>query len=222
MSFAGGMATQRPVAEHWVKVTGSHLLEGYGLTECSPTVTLSPYNQSAYNGSIGLPAASTEVRLLDDAGEEVPFGEPGEMWVKGPQVMKGYFNRQDATDEVLQDGWLATGDIVTVDENGFFHIVDRKKDMIIVSGFNVYPNEIEEVLVMHDDILEAAAVAAPCEVTGEKVKVFLVSKSEKLNEQAVKDHCHIHLTKYKCPKEIVFMDDLPKSNVGKILRKELR
>jgi long-chain acyl-CoA synthetase len=222
MSFAGGMATQRPVAEHWVKVTGSHLLEGYGLTECSPTVTLSPYNQSAYNGSIGLPAASTEVRLLDDAGEEVPFGEPGEMWVKGPQVMKGYYNRQDATDEVLQDGWLATGDIVTVDENGFFHIVDRKKDMIIVSGFNVYPNEIEEVLVMHDDILEAAAVAAPCEVTGEKVKVFLVSKNEKLNEQAVKDHCHIHLTKYKCPKEIVFMDDLPKSNVGKILRKELR
>jgi len=222
MSFAGGMATQRPVAEHWVKVTGSHLLEGYGLTECSPTVTLSPYNQSAYNGSIGLPASSTEVKLLDDAGEEVSFGEPGEMWVKGPQVMKGYYNRQEATDEVLKDGWLATGDIVTVDEDGFFHIVDRKKDMIIVSGFNVYPNEIEEVLVMHDDILEAAAIAAPCEVTGEKVKVFLVSTNEKLSEQAIKDHCQIHLTKYKCPKEIVFMDDLPKSNVGKILRKELR
>ncbi|NQZ87949.1 MAG: AMP-binding protein [Saccharospirillaceae bacterium] len=222
ISFAGGMATQRPVAEHWVKVTGSHLLEGYGLTECSPTVTLTPFDQSEYNGSIGVPASSTDVKLLDDDGKEVPIGEPGEMWVKGPQVMSGYYNRPEATAEVLKDGWLATGDIATVDENGFFNIVDRKKDMIIVSGFNVYPNEIEEVLVMHDDILEAAAVAAPCDVTGEKVKVFIVSGNQNLSEQAIKDHCQIHLTKYKCPKEIVFMDDLPKSNVGKILRKELR
>ncbi|PCH95956.1 MAG: long-chain-fatty-acid--CoA ligase [Gammaproteobacteria bacterium] len=222
ISFAGGMATQRPVAEYWVKVTGSHLLEGYGLTECAPTVTLSPYTQSEYNGSIGIPAASTDVKLLDDNGEEVPIGEPGEMWVKGPQVMKGYYNRPEATAEVLKDGWLATGDIVTVDKNGFFHIVDRKKDMIIVSGFNVYPNEIEEILVMHDDILEAAAIAAPCEVTGEKVKVFIVSENKSLSEQAIKDHCQIHLTKYKCPKEVVFIDELPKTNVGKILRKELR
>ncbi len=222
ISFAGGMATQRPVAEHWVNVTGSHLLEGYGLTECSPTVTLTPFDQSEYNGSIGVPASSTDVKLLDDDGKEVPVGEPGEMWVKGPQVMSGYYNRPEATAEVLKNGWLATGDIATVDENGFFNIVDRKKDMIIVSGFNVYPNEIEEILVMHDDILEAAAVAAPCDVTGEKVKVFIVSGNENLSEQAIKDHCQIHLTKYKCPKEIVFMDDLPKSNVGKILRKELR
>jgi len=222
ISFAGGMATQRPVADHWVKVTGSHLLEGYGLTECSPTVTLSPYNQSEYNGSIGIPASSTEVKLLDDDGVEVPMGEPGEMWVKGPQVMSGYYNRPEATTEVLKDGWLATGDIVTVDENGFFHIVDRKKDMIIVSGFNVYPNEIEEVLVMHEGILEAAAVAAPCEVTGEKVKVFIVSENKKVSEQSINDHCQAHLTKYKCPKEIVFIDELPKTNVGKILRKELR
>lgn len=222
ISFAGGMATQRPVAEHWVKVTGSHLLEGYGLTECSPTVTLSPYTQSAYNGSIGLPAASTEVKLLGDDGEEVPMGEPGEMWVRGPQVMSGYYNRPEASEEVLKDGWLATGDIVTVDEDGFFHIVDRKKDMIIVSGFNVYPNEIEEVLVMHDDILEAAAVAAPCETTGEKVKIFIVSDNKGLTEEAIIEHCQAHLTKYKCPKEVVFMDDLPKTNVGKILRKELR
>jgi len=222
ISFAGGMATQRPVAEHWVKVTGSHLLEGYGLTECAPTVTLSPYTQSEYNGSIGIPAASTEVKLLDDNGEEVPMGEPGEMWVKGPQVMSGYYNRPEASAEVLKDGWLATGDIVTVDENGFFHIVDRKKDMIIVSGFNVYPNEIEEVLVMHEDILEAAAVAAPCDVTGEKVKVFIVTENKSLNEEIIKEHCQTHLTKYKCPKEIVFMDELPKTNVGKILRKELR
>jgi long-chain acyl-CoA synthetase len=222
ISFAGGMATQRPVADHWAKVTGSHLLEGYGLTECSPTVTLSPYNQSEYNGSIGLPASSTDVKLLDDDGKEVAFGEPGEMWVKGPQVMSGYYNRPEASAEVLKDGWLATGDIVTVDDKGFFHIVDRKKDMIIVSGFNVYPNEIEEILVMHEDILEAAAVAAPCKVTGEKVKVFIVSENKNLSEQAIIDHCQIHLTKYKCPKEIVFMSDLPKSNVGKILRKELR
>jgi len=222
ISFAGGMATQRPVAEHWVNVTGSHLLEGYGLTECSPTVTLTPFDQSEYNGSIGVPASSTDVKLLDDDGKEVPVGEPGEMWVKGPQVMSGYYNRPEATAEVLKDGWLATGDIATVDENGFFNIVDRKKDMIIVSGFNVYPNEIEEILVMHDDILEAAAVAAPCDVTGEKVKVFIVSGNQNLSDQAIKEHCQIHLTKYKCPKEIVFMDDLPKSNVGKILRKELR
>ncbi len=222
VSFAGGMATQRPVAEHWAKVTGSHLLEGYGLTECSPTVTLSPYTQSEYNGSIGLPASSTEVKLLDDDGAEVAFGEPGEMWVKGPQVMSGYYNRPEASAEVLKDGWLATGDIVTVDDDGFFHIVDRKKDMIIVSGFNVYPNEIEEVLVMHEDILEAAAVAAPCNSTGEKVKVFIVSENKNLSEEAIKEHCQLHLTKYKCPKEIIFRDELPKSNVGKILRKELR
>jgi len=222
VSFGGGMAVQAPVAEHWVKVTGNRLLEGYGLTECAPMVTSSPYNQTEYNGSIGLPGASTDIKLVDDAGNEVAMGEPGEMLVKGPQVMKGYYNRPEATAEVLKDGWLATGDIATVDENGFFRIVDRKKDLIIVSGFNVYPNEIEEVIVSHEGVLEAAAIAAPCESTGEKVKVFIVRIDKNLTADDIKAHCHKSLTNYKCPKEIIFKDELPKSNVGKILRKELR
>lgn len=166
------MAIQRPVAELWEKVTGVRLLEGYGLTECAPLVAMNPYNQASYDGTIGVPASSTNIRLLNDDGEEVPLGEPGEMWVKGPQVMKGYYKQQQATDEVLKDGWVATGDIATMNDKGLFKIVDRKKDLIIVSGFNVYPNEIEEVLVSHGGILEAAAIAAPCDVTGEKVKVF--------------------------------------------------
>ncbi len=222
VGFGGGMSVQRPVAELWEKVTNTHLLEGYGLTECAPLVSMSPYNQETYNGTIGLPASSTDVRLMGDDGKEVAIGEPGEMWVKGPQVMKGYHNRQDATDEVLKDGWLATGDIATMDENGFFTIVDRKKDMIIVSGFNVFPNEIEEVLVSHEGILEAAAVAAPSEVTGELVRVFVVRKNPNLTEQDVFDHCVDLLTNYKRPKEVVFLDELPKTNVGKVLRKELR
>jgi long-chain acyl-CoA synthetase len=222
LGFGGGMSVQRPVAELWEKVTKTKLLEGYGLTECAPLVTMSPYNQESYNGSIGIPASSTDIRLIGDNGEEVAIGEPGEMWVKGPQVMKGYHNRQDATDEVLKDGWLATGDIATMDENGFFTIVDRKKDMIIVSGFNVFPNEIEEVLVMHEGILEAAAVAAPSEATGEMVKVFVVRKDPNLTEQNVFDHCKELLTNYKRPKVVVFLDELPKTNVGKVLRKELR
>ena len=216
------MAVQRPVAELWEKVTGTRLLEGYGLTECSPLVTMSPYDQESYNGTIGIPAPSTDVRLTGDNGEEVEIGQPGEMWVKGPQVMKGYHNRQDATDEVLKDGWLATGDIATMDENGFFTIVDRKKDMIIVSGFNVFPNEIEEVLVTHPGILEAAAVAAPSDATGEMVKVFVVRKDSNLTERDVIEHCTELLTNYKRPKVVVFLDELPKTNVGKVLRKELR
>jgi long-chain acyl-CoA synthetase len=222
MSFGGGMAVQGPVAKHWVEVTGNRLLEGYGLTECAPMVTACPYNQTEYNGSIGLPAASTDIKLVDDNGNEVPFGEPGEMLVKGPQVMKGYYNRPDATEEVLNDGWLATGDIATVDENGFFKIVDRKKDLIIVSGFNVYPNEVEEVLVSHEGVLEAAAISAPSDVTGEMVKVFIVLKDPNVTEKDILSFCHKNLTNYKCPKVVVFKDELPKSNVGKILRKELR
>jgi len=222
LGFGGGMAIQRPVAELWEKVTGVRLLEGYGLTECAPMVTMNPYNQASYDGTIGVPASSTNVRLLDDDGKEVPIGEPGEMWVKGPQVMKGYYNRQEATDEVLKDGWLATGDIATMDENGLFKIVDRKKDMIIVSGFNVFPNEIEEVLVSHEGILEAAAIAAPCDITGEKVKVFIVRKNPDLVEQDIFEHCRELLTNYKRPKLVTFLDELPKTNVGKVLRKELR
>ncbi|MFS1438684.1 AMP-binding protein [Shewanella sp. 10N.286.48.A6] len=222
MGFGGGMSVQRPVAELWEKVTKTRLLEGYGLTECAPLVTMSPYNQQSYNGSIGVPASSTDIRLVGPNGEDVANGEPGEMWVKGPQVMKGYHNRQDATDEILIDGWLATGDIATMDENGFFTIVDRKKDMIIVSGFNVFPNEIEEVLVSHEGILEAAAVAAPSDASGEMVKVFVVRKDPDLDEAAVYEHCSELLTNYKRPKEVTFLDELPKSNVGKVLRKELR
>ena len=222
LGFGGGMSVQRPVAEHWEKVTGTRLLEGYGLTECAPLVTMSPYNQESFNGSIGIPVSSTDIRLIGDDGEEVALGEPGEMWVKGPQVMKGYYNRQEATDEVLKDGWLATGDIATMDESGFFKIVDRKKDMIIVSGFNVFPNEIEEVLVMHEGILEAAAVGVSNDATGEAVKVFIVRKNPDLVEQDIFDHCNEMLTNYKRPKLVEFLDELPKTNVGKVLRKELR
>ncbi|MFT6919126.1 MAG: long-chain acyl-CoA synthetase, partial [Cognaticolwellia sp.] len=222
LGFGGGMSVQRPVAELWEKVTGTRLLEGYGLTECAPLVTMSPYNQENYNGSIGIPVSSTDIRLVDDDGADVALGQPGEMWVKGPQVMKGYFNRQAATDEVLKDGWLATGDIATMDENGFFKIVDRKKDMIIVSGFNVFPNEIEEVLVMHQGVLEAAAIGVKNNASGEAVKVFIVKKDPNLTEQDIFDHCHEMLTNYKRPKFVEFIDELPKSNVGKVLRKELR
>ncbi len=222
VSIGGGMSVQRPVAEHWHKVTGNHLLEGYGLTECAPTVTSSPYNQENYTGSIGVPVPSTKIRLVDDNGVDVAVGEPGEMWVKGPQVMTGYYNRDDATEEVMNDGWFATGDIATRDENGFFKIVDRKKDMILVSGFNVYPNEIEEVMVMHEGVLEAAAIGMENGTSGESVKVFIVRKDPTLNSQLIIEHSHKYLTKYKIPKLVEFIDELPKSNVGKVLRKELR
>jgi len=222
LSLGGGMAVQRPVAEHWQKVTGTRLLEGYGLTECSPMVTISPYNQEGFNGTIGLPAASTDVKIMREDGTEAELGESGEMWVKGPQVMKGYYNRQEATDEILKDGWLATGDVACMDEQGFFTIVDRKKDMIIVSGFNVFPNEIEEVVMMHDGVLEAAAIGIPHDVSGEIVKIFVVSKQDDLNEDILISHCRENLTNYKVPRLVEFRDELPKTNVGKILRRELR
>jgi len=222
MALGGGMAVQRPVAEKWQEVTSVLLLEGYGLTECAPMVTLSPYTQTEYDGTIGLPASSTDIRIMDENGEEVPIGEAGEMWVKGPQVMAGYYNRPEATAEILKDGWLATGDVACMDENGFFSIVDRKKDMIIVSGFNVFPNEIEEVVMMHDGVVEVAAVGVPDEVCGEKVKIFVVLKDENVTEDELVVHCREHLTNYKVPKLVEFKDDLPKTNVGKILRRELR
>ncbi|WP_397472573.1 AMP-binding protein, partial [Rheinheimera sp.] len=221
-SIGGGMAVQRPVAERWQKVTGTRLLEGYGLTECCPLVTVSPYDIDGYNGSIGLPAPSTDIKLVDDDGNEVPPGEPGEMLVKGPQVMLGYLNRPEETAKVLKDGWLYTGDIARMDEEGFFYIVDRKKDMILVSGFNVYPNEIEEVVAMHDKVLEVAAVGVPNEATGEAVKLFIVKKDASLTEQEIIQHCRQHLTGYKVPKLVEFRTELPKTNVGKILRRELR
>ena len=220
--LGGGMAVQRPVAEKWQKVTNTVLLEGYGLTECSPVVAVTPPQISEYKGSIGLPVPSTEIKLLDDDGNEVGEGEPGELWVKGPQVMRGYLNRDEATAEILKDGWLATGDIAEVDKEGYFYIVDRKKDMILVSGFNVFPNEIEEVAAMHDKVVEAAAIGESHEVSGEVVKLYVVRNDESLTEEDVIKHCRAHLTGYKVPKHVVFKEELPKTNVGKILRRELR
>lgn len=220
--LGGGMAVQRPVAEKWQKVTGSVLLEGYGLTECSPVVAVTPPQIEEYKGTIGFPVPSTDIKLLDEDGHEVDKGEPGELWVKGPQVMRGYLNREEATNEILKDGWLATGDIARVDEQGYFYIVDRKKDMILVSGFNVFPNEIEEVAAMHDGVVEAAAVGVPHDVSGEVVKLFVVKKDNSLTAEDIIAHCRKHLTGYKIPKQVVFKDELPKTNVGKILRRELR
>jgi long-chain acyl-CoA synthetase len=221
-ALGGGAAVQRHVAERWQAVTGHVLLEGYGLTECCPTVTVNPPQLKAYKGSIGMPVPSTDIKLVDEEGNEVPMGEAGEMLVKGPQVMKGYLNRPEATDEMIVDGWLATGDIATCDEDGYFYIVDRKKDMILVSGFNVFPNEIEEIAAMHEDVVEAAAIGVPHEVSGEIVKLVVVRKNDNLSEKDLIAHCRIHLTGYKIPKKVEFIDELPKSNVGKILRRELR
>ncbi|MDC9620069.1 long-chain-fatty-acid--CoA ligase FadD [Xenorhabdus sp. XENO-7] len=222
LSVGGGMAVQRIVAEKWQSLTGCHLLEGYGLTECAPLVSGNPYNLTHYSGSIGFPVPSTDIKLVSDDGNEVPLGQAGEMWVRGPQVMKGYWNRPEATAEVLKDGWLATGDIANVDESGFLHIVDRKKDMILVSGFNVYPNEVEDVVSSHPKVLESAAIGVPNDNSGEIVKVFVVRKDQSLTENELKTHCRRYLTGYKVPKLFEFRDELPKSNVGKILRKELR
>jgi long-chain acyl-CoA synthetase len=222
MSIAGGMATQRSVADRWHKLTGTSILEGYGLTECSPCATSSPVNQTEFTGSIGLPISNTEAKVVDDQGKEVATNEPGELCIKGPQVMVGYYNRPEATAEILQDGWLATGDVARMDERGYIFIVDRKKDMILVSGFNVFPNEIEEVVAMIDDVIEVAAIGVPCEKTGEKVKLFLATKSGELNEEVIVAHCRENLTSYKVPREFELRGELPKTNVGKILRKELR
>ena len=222
LSVGGGMAVQRAVADKWKKITGCHLLEGYGLTECSPLVTVNPYDLHEYNGSIGLPVSSTEVRIIDDEGGVLTKpGAVGEMQVRGPQVMQGYWQRPQDTADVIVDGWLNTGDIARMDEDGFFYIVDRKKDMILVSGFNVFPNEIEDVLTLNDNILEAAAIGVPHESSGETVKIFVVKKGE-ISKEEIVAHCREHLTAYKIPRIIEFRDELPKSNVGKILRRELR
>ncbi|WP_205438321.1 long-chain-fatty-acid--CoA ligase FadD [Edwardsiella tarda] len=222
LSVGGGMPVQKAVAERWEKLTGHHLLEGYGLTECSPLVAGNPYDLKRYSGSIGLPVPSTQVRLVDDDGREVALGEAGELQVRGPQVMRGYWQRPEATDEIMCDGWLATGDVCTMDELGFLRIVDRKKDMILVSGFNVYPNEIEEVVAMHAKVLECAAIGVPSESSGEMVKVCVVKRDPSLTRDELVSHCRRHLTGYKVPKQIVFYNELPKSNVGKILRRVLR
>lgn len=222
LSAGGGMAVQKAVAERWEKLTGHYLLEGYGLTECSPLVSVNPYDITCHTGSIGLPVPSTDVRIVDDEDKDVAPGEPGELCIRGPQVMVGYWKRPEATEEVLKNGWLHTGDVVTVDGEGFIRIVDRKKDMILVSGFNVYPNEIEDVLMQHPKVREAAAIGVPSDLSGEAVKVCIVKKDASLTKEEVLDHCRRQLTGYKVPKIIEFRDDLPKTNVGKILRRELR
>ena len=205
-----------------VKLTGQYLLEGYGLTECAPLVSVNPYDIDYHSGSIGLPVPSTEAKLVDDDDNEVPPGQPGELCVKGPQVMLGYWQRPDATDEIIKNGWLHTGDIAVMDEEGFLRIVDRKKDMILVSGFNVYPNEIEDVVMQHPGVQEVAAVGVPSGSSGEAVKIFVVKKDPSLTEESLVTFCRRQLTGYKVPKLVEFRDELPKSNVGKILRRELR
>ena len=223
MTLGGGMAVQRAVAERWKKVTGSTLAEAYGLTETSPAVCINPLDLSEYNGSIGLPVPSTDVSVQDDDGKQLPVGEIGELCVRGPQVMKGYWNRPEETAKVIDaEGWLHTGDIARMDEKGFFYIVDRKKDMILVSGFNVYPNEIEDVVALMPDVLEVAAIGVPDAKSGEAVKLIVVRKNPSLTEEAIRAHCRNELTGYKQPKSIEFRESLPKSNVGKILRRELR
>ncbi len=222
-TVAGGMAVQVAVGERWKSVTGSPVLEGFGLTETSPVLTCNPLGRGEQLGTIGMPLPSTDVVILDDDENPVPQGTAGEICAKGPQVMRGYWNRDDETAKVMtRNGYFKTGDIAVMLPDGYFKIVDRKKDMILVSGFNVYPNEVEDVAVKHPGVLEAAAIAVPDEKSGEAVKLFIVKKDPKLSEQDVILHCKQYLTNYKVPRYVVFRADLPKSNVGKILRKELR
>ena len=225
LSMAGGMAVQRAVAENWRQVTGTPLIEGYGLTETSPLVTGNPLAVKEYNGSIGLPLPSTELSIRDDEDRELGIGQDqaGEICIRGPQVMRGYWNRPEETAKIMtHDGFLRTGDVGYVDERGYVRIVDRKKDMILVSGFNVYPNEIEDVVALHPGVLEVAAVGVPDERSGEVVKIVVVRKDPALSAEALIDHCRQHLTGYKVPRRIEFRTELPKSNVGKILRRLLR
>ena len=222
-SFGGGMATQKPVAEKWLAVTGCALSEGYGLSETAPTLTCNPADTDKFSGSIGLPVPSTYLSIRDDDGKELPLGEAGEICAKGPQVMAGYWNRPDETAKVMTaDGYFRTGDIGVMDEKGFTKIVDRKKDMILVSGFNVYPNEIEEVIAGHAGVLECAVIGVPDSKSGEAVKAFIVRKDPALTADDVIKYCGTQLTAYKVPKQIEFRTELPKTNVGKILRRELR
>ena len=223
LTLGGGMATQKAVAEKWKNITGTPIVEAYGLTEASPGVCCNPLNIPAYTGSIGLPVPSTEVELRDAEGNLVAQGMPGEMWVKGPQVMQGYWQRpQDTAKTIDARGFLETGDIAVMDEKGWFKLVDRKKDLIVVSGFNVYPNEIEEVVAHHAKVLEVACIGVASEKTGEALKLFVVKKDASLTREELIAYCRQELTAYKVPKDIEFRDELPKSNVGKILRRELR
>ncbi|HKL52828.1 MAG TPA: AMP-binding protein [Wenzhouxiangellaceae bacterium] len=222
-TLGGGMAVQRAVAERWKEVTSVPLIEAYGLTETSPAACINPMDMEDYNGAIGLPIPSTEGKVIDTEGNEVPVGEPGELCIRGPQVMEGYWQRPEETAKVLDDdGWLKTGDMACCDEKGYFFIVDRKKDMILVSGFNVYPNEIEDIVAGHPKVLEVGAIGVEDAKSGELVKVVVVRKDDSLTVEELRAHCKEELTGYKVPKYVEFVDELPKTNVGKILRRELR
>jgi long-chain acyl-CoA synthetase len=222
ITLGGGMAVQEAVAKKWKQVTGKILTQAWGLTETSPAACINPANDD-FNGSIGLPISSTEISIRDDAGKALAINEVGEICVRGPQVMAGYWNRPDETAKVMLEGnWLRTGDIGRIDERGYVYIEDRKKDMILVSGFNVYPNEVEGVAVAHPGVLEAAAVAQPDEKSGEVVALFIVKRDQSLTEKDIIEHCRKALTGYKVPKRVYFRSDLPKTNVGKILRRALR
>jgi len=223
LSGTGGSACRRSTAERWQKLTGKVLLEGYGLSETSPSVSASPPHLTEFNGKVGLPVPSTEISIRGDDGKDVRRGQPGEICVRGPQVMQGYWQNEEATAEAIdENGFFRTGDIGTLDKDGFLEIVDRKKDMILVSGFNVYPNEIEDVVSLHPDIVEAACVSVPDKKTGEGVKLFVVKGNQGLTEKEIIAHCKENLTAYKVPKQIEFIDELPKTNVGKVLRRALR
>jgi len=223
LALGGGTAVQRAVADRWKQVTGCTLVEAYGLTETSPAVCMNPMDIPEHNGSIGLPVPSTDACVMDDDNRVLTHGETGELCIKGPQVMKGYWQRpEDTANSIDADGWLHTGDVARMDDKGFFYIVDRKKDMVLVSGFNVYPNEVEDVIAMMPGVLEVAAVGVPDEKSGEAVKVVIVKKDPELTAEQVKAHAREHLTGYKQPKHIEFRAELPKTNVGKILRRELR
>jgi long-chain acyl-CoA synthetase len=223
LSSGGGMAVQKAVADRWKEVTGTVLLEGYGLTETSPVATMNPFDLTGYSGSIGVPIPSTDIEIRDDEGKTLPIGGTGEICIKGPQVMAGYWQQPEETARVMTpDGYLKTGDIGVMDEKGFIRIVDRKKDMILVSGFNVYPNEIEQVVAMHPGVLECAAIGVADEHSGEVVKLYVVKKDPGLTEQDILAYCKEQLTGYKRPKHVEFRTDLPKTNVGKILRRALR
>lgn len=222
-TLGGGMAVQKAVAEEWKKVTGVALLEAYGLTETSPAVTINPLNLKEYNGSIGLPLSSTEIKVCDEQGNELGLNTAGELYVRGPQVMRGYWEQPEMTQDVLSDdGWLRTGDIATVDDDGFVRIVDRKKDMILVSGFNVYPNEVEDVIKTMPGVHEVAVVGVTAGVRGEIVKAFIVLDDKSITDENIVSYCRKQLTAYKIPKEIEFRDELPKTPVGKVLRRALR
>jgi len=222
-TIGGGMAMQKVVADQWQKMTGAPIAEGYGLSETSPVACVNSPLIESFTGYIGLPVSGTEVRILDDAGNEVPFGNPGEICIRGPQVMAGYWNKPEETKNVMTaDGFFRSGDIGIMNADGYTKIVDRKKDMVLVSGFNVYPNEVEEVLSLIPGVLECAVIGVPDEDSGEAVKAFIVKQDPDLTEEAILAYCKENLTNYKRPKHIVFRNDLPKTNVGKILRRELR